>query len=181
MTQFFQYHQLKVTVDTNVPTDFLDFTLNLSTGRYWPYRKPNDQPLYINVQSNHPPLITKKLPCMISNAFLIFHATSTPLTVCYPCMKRRLSKADTRFSRSLLNAQQEGKNLDREEEKLYGSIPHITTGFSPTSGKPSSTFCGNTSLHQTGCIKSATKMSSNSATTVPKYGKHPHSSQQEAS
>ena len=43
VTQFFQYHQLKVTVDTNlIQTDFLDVTLNLSTGRYWPYRKPND-------------------------------------------------------------------------------------------------------------------------------------------
>ena len=59
------------------------------------------------------------------------------------------------------------KNFDREEEKLYGSTPHITTGFPPTSGKPSSTSCGNTSLHQTGCIKSATRMSSNSATAVP--------------
>ena len=64
--EFFQYHRLKVTVDTNLTqSDFLDVTLKLGTGRYWPYRKPNDQPLYINVQSNHPPLITKKLPCMI--------------------------------------------------------------------------------------------------------------------
>ena len=77
------------------------------------------------------------------------------------------SKVDTRFSRSLLNAQQEGKNLDREEEKLYGLIPHITTGSPPTSEKPSSTFCGNTSHLQTGCIKYATKMSSNSATAAP--------------
>ena len=66
VTQFFQHHQLKVTVDTNlIQTDFLDITLNLCTGRYWPYRKPNDQPLYINVQSNHIPSITKKLPYMI--------------------------------------------------------------------------------------------------------------------
>ena len=63
---FFQQDQLKVTVDTIlIQPDFLDVTLNLCTGRYWPYRKPNDQPLYINVQSNHPPTITKKLPYMI--------------------------------------------------------------------------------------------------------------------
>ena len=66
VTKFFQYHQLKVTVDTNlIQKDFLDVTLNLSTSRYWPSRQPNDQPLCINVQSHHPPLITKKLPCMI--------------------------------------------------------------------------------------------------------------------
>ena len=98
--------------------------------------------------------------------FLIFLATSTLLTVRYLCMKRRSSKADTRSSRSLLNVQQEGINCDREEEKSYGSIPHIITGFPPTSGKLSSTSCGNTSLHQTGYIKSATRMSSKSATAV---------------
>ena len=43
VTEFFQYHQLKVTTDTNfVQTDFLDVTQSLSTGRYSPYRKPND-------------------------------------------------------------------------------------------------------------------------------------------
>ena len=34
---------------------FLDVTFKLSNGTYYPYRKPNDHPLYINVESNHPP------------------------------------------------------------------------------------------------------------------------------
>ena len=41
-------------------------TLDLHTGAYKPYRKPNDHPLYINTNSNHPPSIIKELPHNIS-------------------------------------------------------------------------------------------------------------------
>ena len=48
-------------------TDFLDATLNLNTGKFWPYRKPSDNPLYINKNSNHPPSIKKQIPSMIND------------------------------------------------------------------------------------------------------------------
>ena len=35
--------------------DFLDVTLDLTQGKFMPYRKPNDQPLYVHRDSNHPP------------------------------------------------------------------------------------------------------------------------------
>ena len=55
VTQAFRQHDLRVTIDTNsIQTDFLDVTLNLSFHKYRLFRKPNDQPLYLNVQSNHP-------------------------------------------------------------------------------------------------------------------------------
>ena len=46
-------------------TDFLDITMDLKTGTIKPYRKPNDQILYISALSNHPPNIIKELPRMI--------------------------------------------------------------------------------------------------------------------
>ena len=47
---------LRITIQTNLKvTDFLDVTLNLSTGKFRPYRKPNDRPLFVHRQSNHPP------------------------------------------------------------------------------------------------------------------------------
>ena len=42
-----------------IKTDFLPITLKLSSGKFWPYRKPNNQPLYIYAASNHPPIIKK--------------------------------------------------------------------------------------------------------------------------
>ena len=41
-------------------------TLNLTTGKYQPYNKPDNNPLYINIISNHPPNIIKNLPGHIS-------------------------------------------------------------------------------------------------------------------
>ena len=58
---------LKITITTNLKTvNFLDVTFSLCTGKYQPYKKPNDTPTYINVNSNHPPNIIKALPNNIS-------------------------------------------------------------------------------------------------------------------
>ena len=63
----FKNEGLGITIDTNLTeTDFLDVTFNLATGKFFPYRKPNNIPLYINVKSNHPPSIIKDLPKMIN-------------------------------------------------------------------------------------------------------------------
>ena len=63
----FQQYGLNISADTNlVQTDFLDVTFNLKSGKYWPYRKPNHQPLYIHQQSNHPPTIKKQIPSMLA-------------------------------------------------------------------------------------------------------------------
>ena len=46
--------------------NFLDVTFNLPTDSYKPYKKPNDNPIYIHTKSNHPPNIIKQLPKNIS-------------------------------------------------------------------------------------------------------------------
>ena len=47
-------------------TDLLDVTFDLPSGKYWPYRKPNNEPLYVNAKSNHPPVVIKHLPMNIT-------------------------------------------------------------------------------------------------------------------
>ena len=65
--KLFKDHNLHITTELGLfQTDFLDVTFNLKSGKYWPYRKPNDQPLYINAGSHHLPKITKQLPNMLS-------------------------------------------------------------------------------------------------------------------
>ncbi len=41
--------------------------MNLRNGNYSPYNKPNNEIIYINAKSNHPPHIIKQLPSMIEN------------------------------------------------------------------------------------------------------------------
>ena len=63
--EIFQSCSLKITIETNLQiTDFLDVTFNLKSEKYYPFRKPNNDPLYINALSNHPENI-KQSPNMI--------------------------------------------------------------------------------------------------------------------
>ena len=63
----FKEEGLSITIETNlIETDFLDVTFNLATKKYFPFRKANNTPLFINVFSNHPPTIIKQLPKMIN-------------------------------------------------------------------------------------------------------------------
>ena len=45
---------------------FLDVELNLTDDTYKPYIKPNDKPLYVNKNSNHPPSVIKNIPAAIN-------------------------------------------------------------------------------------------------------------------
>ena len=63
----FKKEGLNITIEVNLAeTNFLNITFNLVTEKYLPYRKPNNDPLYINAKSNHPPTIMKGLPKMIN-------------------------------------------------------------------------------------------------------------------
>ena len=64
--KLFKDNGLQITIDANlIETDFLDVTFNLNSGKYWPYRKPNNRLLYIHLKSNTPPSIKRQLPKMV--------------------------------------------------------------------------------------------------------------------
>ena len=66
IVQVFKSEGLDITCETNlIITDFLDVTLDLSTGKYSPYRKPDTAPLYVHAKSNHPPSVISEIPKMI--------------------------------------------------------------------------------------------------------------------
>ena len=70
IVKFFGDNGLNITIEFNMNTvNFLDVTFDMNSGKYWPYMKPNDQPLYIHKESNHPPGIIKQLPKMIETNF----------------------------------------------------------------------------------------------------------------
>ena len=66
LIKIFKDDEFTITADSNLKgTDFLDVYLDLKSGRYKPYHKPNDVPIYVHSESNHPPTITKRMPEMI--------------------------------------------------------------------------------------------------------------------
>jgi hypothetical protein len=67
ITKIFKDLGLKITIEANIKVvNFLDVTLNLNDNTFKTFNKPNNTPLYIHKQSNHPPTITKNLPGSIN-------------------------------------------------------------------------------------------------------------------
>ncbi len=67
LCSIFNKYGLKITIEANKKVvNFLDVTLNLSTGKYQPYSKPNNVPLYVHNKSNHPPSILRNIPLSIN-------------------------------------------------------------------------------------------------------------------
>ena len=63
----FRNSGLKITIEANKKiVNFLDVTLNLDKGSYEPYAKPNNTPLYVHRESNHPHSILKSIPLAIN-------------------------------------------------------------------------------------------------------------------
>ena len=52
---------LKITIETNLQiTGFLDIIFSLKNKKYYPFRKPNNDPLYMNALSNYPKNSSKR-------------------------------------------------------------------------------------------------------------------------
>ena len=82
--QLYKGNGLSLDITCNVKTgNYLNITLDLNTGTYKPYHKPNDETLCIHAKSNHPANILKQLPISIETRLSnlssnreIFHETS---------------------------------------------------------------------------------------------------------
>ena len=80
---------LSITSETNLKAvSFLDVTLNLRTGKYQPFNKPDSNPLCINILSNHPTNIIKNLPGNISKRINTLSADETSLFIQYYIFKQ---------------------------------------------------------------------------------------------
>ena len=66
--RIFKSNGFSITVKTNLKVaDFLDIYFEIVQDIYQPYKKPKNEPLYINKNSNHLPTVIKQKPKAISN------------------------------------------------------------------------------------------------------------------
>ncbi len=67
ISNVFKDHSLSITIGSNKKiVNYLDITLDLRTGTYKPFTKPNNTPLYVHQLSNHPPPIIRNIPDAIN-------------------------------------------------------------------------------------------------------------------
>ena len=68
LTKVFQEEGLRITVIANVHSvNFLDVNLDLSNGEYKAFMKPNDSPIYVHSQSNHPKKVLENIPLAVND------------------------------------------------------------------------------------------------------------------
>ena len=92
--RIFQQFGFKITISTNLKiVNFLDVTFNLTTSTYQPYNKPNDQPIYINTKSNHPPNVIKAIPESISRRISSISSNKTIFEKAAPYYNKALTSS----------------------------------------------------------------------------------------
>ena len=61
--EVFKKYELAIIIKANLSVvNFLDIQFNVLNGTFKPYRKLNNDPIYVHKNSNHPPQVLKKLP-----------------------------------------------------------------------------------------------------------------------
>ena len=94
ITKIFKEMGLSITIAANLKiVNFLDVTFNLQDGTYKPYKKPNDTPLYINIDSNHPPNIIKQIPATINTRIQAISSNEEIFKKAKPYYEEALSKS----------------------------------------------------------------------------------------
>ena len=117
---------LKIIIQTNLKVaHFLDVTLNLSTEKYYPYRKPNDRPLYIHRQSNHPPSIIKNIPASISRRLTDISSDQTVFVDAKPIYDNALRESGfNEETQYLAHRKGKAKRKNRQRKIIWFNPPY---------------------------------------------------------
>ena len=96
--QVFKENNLSITIQANQKVvEFLDVTLDLNTGLYKPFMKPNDTPVYVNKSSNHPPKILKNIPAAVNTRLSNISANEDVFMEAIPPFQNALKNAGYDF------------------------------------------------------------------------------------
>ena len=104
-----------VKIQANVTaTDFLDIWFDLKNESYKPYRKENNTPVYIDINSNHPQTIKKQLPNMIQKRLSLLSSSNKMFQTELPIYQEALLKAGYKDK---LNYENKPKPVKRKRKR----------------------------------------------------------------
>ena len=113
----FKENGLNITVECNLAiTDFLHVTFDLKSGTYYPYRKQNNEILYIHKQSNHLPSIIKQIPSMINKRVSDISCDSDHFNEVVPDYNTALNKSG--FTENIKYSPRQPKPRNRKRQTI---------------------------------------------------------------
>ena len=135
LCQIFKENGFNITIEVNVKSvNFLDVNLNLDTGIYKPYMKPNDTPLYVHSQSNHPPGILRNIPQSVNRRLSSISANEEVFKQACPPYQEALEKSGYDFQLKFSPIDQPEQKSRRRQRKI--------TWFNPPYSKDVQTNIG---------------------------------------
>ena len=94
LVKVFEDEGLRITVIANTHSvNFLDVNLDLSNGEFKPYMKPNDTPLYVHSQSNHPKKVLDNIPSAVNDRLSRISSNKSVFDVASPPYQEALRKS----------------------------------------------------------------------------------------
>ena len=126
--RMFNEFDLKVTAQiNNHQVNFLDVTFSLNEENYHPYRKPNNDPLYIDSRSNHPPNIVKQLPKSINDRLSALSSDEKSFKASAPLYENALSRSNHNIKLEYSDKQKEStlnSNPKRKRNIIWFNHPY---------------------------------------------------------
>ena len=121
----FKRYGLSVTIDVNLKAvNFLDASFDLTTGKYKPYRKPGDVPLYVHSSSNHPPTILKNIPKAINRRVSSLSADKEVFEEAAPTYRCALAASGFQADMGFLGNKQTANRKTRKRNVLWFNPPY---------------------------------------------------------
>ena len=124
--KIFSSNDLKITIEANKKTiDFLDITMDLRAEIYKPYMKPNNTPLYVHKDSNHPPNIIKNIPESINKRLSSISCNEGVFKEAAPKYQEALDKSGYNYKLKYNPSnEQSKKNRNRQRNITWFNPPY---------------------------------------------------------
>ena len=114
----FGEHNLRITIEHSMNSvDFLDINLDIKKQSFAPYRKPNDTPLYINIDSNHPPNVIKHVPETINKRLNTISSSKSDFDRTSGDYQKALKDSQFKYKLTYEKEINPEKNADQQENK----------------------------------------------------------------
>ena len=124
VSNVFKSHGLKITIEANKKTvNFLDVTLDLPSGSYKPYMKPNNKLLYVHQQSNHPPALKKNIPLNINKRLSNISSSKEIFNEAIPPYQKALEESGYDFKLTFNPEQTTRKKKSRKRNTTWYNPP----------------------------------------------------------
>ena len=132
---------LDITIQTGLKTvNYLDVTLNMQDGSYKPFNKENHTPVYVHVDSSHPPAILKNIPLSVNKRLTTISSDESHFDSSKAIFQTALNNAGykhiLKFDKEQKSAEAgEEKTKRRRRRKLLFFHPPFSLGVKTNVGK----------------------------------------------